>query len=120
MTERKLEHSPDSAADVKIPQIEPKISQTAADTLAIESIEKSEETGTTGKLEIPENDAISILSTKESKVNFGFLPVPRNCRVSETKPFKFNLTINILFGLASTFTVCLKSIQLTQGCQFIL
>ena len=52
-----------------------------------------------------ENNASSTLSVAETKVNFGFLPIPKNCQVSETKPFKFNLAINILFGFASTFTV---------------
>jgi hypothetical protein len=45
----------------------------------------------------------------ESKVNFGLLPAPKNCQISAPKPFKFNLTINILFGLASTFTVPSKN-----------
>lgn len=58
------------------------------------------------KVETPLNDASSTLSTEaETKVNFGFLPIPKNCRVSPTKPFHFNLAINILFGFASTFTV---------------
>lgn len=52
-----------------------------------------------------EKNAISTLSNEETKVNFGFLPIPKNCRVSASKPFKFNLAINILFGFASTFTV---------------
>jgi hypothetical protein len=58
------------------------------------------------KVESSVNDAASTLSTEpETKVNFGFLPVPKNCRVSPTKPFHFNLAINLLFGFASTFTV---------------
>jgi hypothetical protein len=57
------------------------------------------------KLSPVDEDAISTLSSKETKVNFGFLPIPRRCRITPTKPFKFNLAINILFGFASTFTV---------------
>jgi hypothetical protein len=52
-----------------------------------------------------DDDCISTISTKETKVNFGFLPIPKRCRITPTHPFKFNLTINILFGFASTFTV---------------
>src|SRR5271154_6368317 len=50
-----------------------------------------------------DDDTISTLSTRETKVNFGFLPIPARCRITPTKPFKFNLAINILFGFASTF-----------------
>ena len=60
----------------------------------------SETGGGDEKLASAENDTISILSVAETKVNFGFLPIPKNCRVSATKPFKFNLAINILFGFA--------------------
>jgi len=58
-----------------------------------------------GKFGGVEDDAISTISTRETKVNFGFLPIPARCRITPTKPFKFNLAINILFGFASTFTV---------------
>jgi hypothetical protein len=58
-----------------------------------------------GKFAPVEDDAISTLSTRETKVNFGFLPIPARCRITPTRPFKFNLAINILFGFASTFTV---------------
>ena len=58
-----------------------------------------------GKIVPVDDDAVSTLSTRETKVNFGFLPIPARCRITPTKPFKFNLAINILFGFASTFTV---------------
>ena len=62
------------------------------------------------KVEISVNDAASTLSTEpETKVNFGFLPIPKNCRVSPMKPFHFNLAINLLFGFASMFTVLCSS-----------
>jgi hypothetical protein len=57
------------------------------------------------KLEASDHDTLHAQSAPETKVNFGFLPVPRNCRITPTKPFKFNLAINILFGFACTFTV---------------
>jgi hypothetical protein len=64
---------------------------------------------------------VSATSTApESTVNFGFLPVPTNCRVSPTKPYKLNLAINILFAFASTFTVFSEPPVLTLGGQFIL
>ena len=82
---------------------------------SLESSEKGVDTGgmdspklspVDGKVETPVNDTSSTLSTEpETKVNFGFLPIPKNCRVSPTKPFHFNLAINLLFGFASTFTV---------------
>jgi hypothetical protein len=62
------------------------------------------------KVAVPEDDELSTISTKETKVNFGFLPIPKRCRITPTHPFKFNLTINILFGFASTFTVTLHYI----------
>ena len=65
----------------------------------------SETGGGDEKLASFENDTISILSVAETKANFGFLPIPKNCRISATKPFKFNLAINILFGIATAFTV---------------
>ena len=85
---------------------------------SVDSLESSEKGATTvgtdppklspvdEKVETTVNDAASTLSTEpETKVNFGFLPIPKNCRVSPTKPFHFNLAINLLFGFASTFTV---------------
>ena len=71
----------------------------------IQSSRDSKTCGEDEELASIENNAISTLSAEETKVNFGFLPIPKNCRVSATKPFKFNLAINILFGFASTFTV---------------
>jgi hypothetical protein len=64
------------------------------------------------KVASPEDDAISTLSTKETKVNFGFLPIPKRCRITPTHPFKFNLAINILFGFASTSTVIPHGVML--------
>jgi hypothetical protein len=55
--------------------------------------------------EVANRETLSDPEPEETKVNFGFLPVPKSCRVSPTKPFKFNLAINLLFGFASTFTV---------------
>jgi hypothetical protein len=76
------------------------------------------------KLSPVDDDAISTLSSKETKVNFGFLPIPRRCRITPTKPFKFNLAINILFGFASTFTVQPHTLRdpniLNIGGQFVL
>jgi hypothetical protein len=64
--------------------------------------------GNDEKIAVPDDDdGISTISIKETKVNFGFLPIPKRCRITPTHPFKFNLTINILFGFASTFTVIL-------------
>jgi hypothetical protein len=57
------------------------------------------------KLAESENNSDLVASTAEIKTNFGFLPIPKNCRISPTKPFNFNLGINILFGFACTFTV---------------
>lgn len=62
-------------------------------------------TGPEEKVVPVENDAVSTLSARETKLNFGFLPIPMRCRITPTRPFKFNLAINILFGFASTFTV---------------
>jgi hypothetical protein len=61
--------------------------------------------GNDEKIAVPDDDDDDGISTKETKVNFGFLPIPKRCRITPTHPFKFNLTINILFGFASTFTV---------------
>jgi hypothetical protein len=66
--------------------------------------------GNDEKIAAPEDDELSTISTKGTKVNFGFLPIPKRCRITPTHPFKFNLTINILFGFASTFTVTLCNI----------
>ena len=55
--------------------------------------------------ELGNDDARSTTSVQGSKTNFGFLLVPKNCRVSPTKPYHLNLATNILFGFASTFTV---------------
>ena len=38
--------------------------------------------------------------------DFGFIPVPRHLRYDPTKPFHFGLSLNIAFGLASTFSEC--------------
>jgi hypothetical protein len=78
------------------------IDEKSANTI---SSRDSETDGGDEKLGSVEKFALSIFSIEETKVNFGFLPIPKNCRVGATKPFKFNLAINILFGLASTFTV---------------
>ena len=85
---------------------------------SVDSLESSEKSAATvgtdspklspvdEKVETTVTNAASTLSTEpETKVNFGFLPIPKNCRVSPTKPFHFNLAINLLFGFASTFTV---------------
>ncbi|EIW81546.1 membrane protein [Coniophora puteana RWD-64-598 SS2] len=37
--------------------------------------------------------------------DFGFIPIPKRLQYHPNKPFKFGLVINILFGVASTFTV---------------
>jgi hypothetical protein len=70
------------------------------------------------KLAPIDDDAISTLSKKESKVNFGFLPIPARCRITPTRPFKFNLAINILFGFASTFTVLPHTPEIPKYAEF--
>lgn len=36
--------------------------------------------------------------------DFGLIPIPKYLRVSEEKPPKFDIFLNILFGLGSTFS----------------
>ena len=48
------------------------------------------------------NPDLKILLPKD----FGFIPVPRHLRYDPTKPFYFGLSLNIAFGLASTFSEC--------------
>jgi hypothetical protein len=106
------------AIDEKTLQPQPEISELSANAPQNEALSKV--AGNTERLEAPEDKAVSILSGKETKVNFGFLPIPKNCRVSQTKPFKFNLAINLLFGFASTFTVFQNVPKLTPGCKPLL
>jgi hypothetical protein len=123
MTERKDEQTVISPLAEGViqhsPEIEEKPSEgpegTVTHSLGETSIanEKLEELAAT-------DDTQSIMSLQGSKTNFGFLPVPERCRVSPTKPYKFNLATNILFGFASTFTVCLSRITTDVGCKSIL
>ena len=43
-----------------------------------------------------------------TRKDFGFIPVPRHLRYDPTKRFYFGLSLNIAFGLASTFSQCFK------------
>jgi len=78
-----------------------------AENLAVVETTSHHEPGVADeKIQAVKNDDVqSTLSLEESKTNFWILPVPKNCRVSPTKPYHFNLATNILFGFASTFTV---------------
>jgi hypothetical protein len=102
MTEQNLKVS-SSAVDHTIHQITADIGEKQAADPLPSVVAKLE--ATTDATETPNDDTVSTLSSKEHHVNFGFLPIPKNCRVSQTKPFKFNLAVNLLFGFASTFTV---------------
>lgn len=98
----------DDGAPLHSPEVNEKISERSGSECNL-SVAQSPEV----KIEkLEENDdAASTLSVQGSKVNFGFLPVPKNCRVSPTKPYKLNLATNILFGFASTFTVTSPSLS---------
>nr|VWP02198.1 Nucleosome assembly protein 1 [Ganoderma boninense] len=41
----------------------------------------------------------------ETRKDFGFLPIPKRVRYDPDRPFHFGLLMNVIFGVASTFTV---------------
>jgi hypothetical protein len=87
----------------------------------VESSEIPTRGGTDEKSSPVDSESESTAEEEFCKRNFGFLPIPKNCRVSPTKPFKFNLAINLLFGFASTFTVDSTLLTgLMEGCQSVL
>ena len=81
------------------------VNPAAAANLSEDQSEAPTRSVTDGKCTPLDSETESTTEEEVCKRNFGFLPIPKNCRVSPTKPFKFNLAINILFGFASTFTV---------------
>ena len=50
---------------------------------------------------IASNDYVIPPKTRD----FGFVPIPRARRYDPNKPFRFTLTLNIIFGFAATTTV---------------
>jgi hypothetical protein len=100
------------------------VAPVAEEKLSDAEVESSEIPTRSGTDEKPSPVDSEIESTAEEefcKLNFGFLPIPKNCRVSPTKPFKFNLAINLLFGFASTFTVGPAVLtELMEGCESVL
>ena len=67
------------------------------------TIADSDPTTSQGDEQSQSNNAdFKILSPKD----FGFIPVPRHLRYDPEKPFYFGLSLNIAFGLASTFSQC--------------
>lgn len=102
MTESEIHKTISVTVDQGVAPVDPeKLSETEVESSEIPTRGGTDEKSSPGD---PETE-----STAEEeefcKRNFGFLPIPKNCRVSPTKPFKFNLAINLLFGFASTFTV---------------
>ncbi|KAI0072581.1 MFS general substrate transporter [Panus rudis PR-1116 ss-1] len=51
------------------------------------------------------SDPITLDDQEINGKDFGFVPIPRRLRHDPRKPHPWNLTLNIVFGLASTFTV---------------
>jgi len=97
-----------SAIDAGVPLYSPEVNEKISENSGSECNSSAAQSSEVKIEKLEENgDAISTLSKQRSKVNFGFLPVPKNCRVSPTKPYKLNLATNMLFGFASTFTVTL-------------
>ncbi len=41
----------------------------------------------------------------ENWKDFGFLPIPKHVRYDPERPFHFGLLMNIIFGVASTFSM---------------
>jgi len=105
MTESERNGSDRSVSDFEVVRGGPEISEKIADSSSSEVSNTKDGSGIETKIETPENDVASTVPKHEKKTNFGFLPIPRNCQVSESKPFHFNMTICILFGIGSTFTV---------------
>ena len=97
MAERVIQHSLDLGIEKKLDESsrDPSDTSIRETSIANEILQKI----------ATNDDAQSTMSAQGSNTNFGFFPVPKNCRVSPTKPFKLNLATNILFGFASTFTV---------------
>jgi len=108
MTDTERKGSDQSVSGLEAVRRDPEISEKMADSSSSEVSNTSNTkkgSGVETKIETLGNDAVSTVSTHEKHTNFGFLPIPRNCQVSESKPFHFNMTICILFGIGSTFTV---------------
>lgn len=38
--------------------------------------------------------------------DFGFLPIPKRVRYDPERPAHFGLMMNVIFGVASTFSMC--------------
>jgi hypothetical protein len=117
MTETEIHKTMSATIDQGlVPPAEEKLSDTDVD-----SSEVPTPSGTDEKSSPVGSETESTTEVEEfCKRNFGFLPIPKNCRVSPTKPFKFNLAINLLFGFASTFTVRTLLTALIEGCEFVL
>ncbi|GJE88224.1 MFS general substrate transporter [Phanerochaete sordida] len=64
--------------------------------------ERGERASETATIQAPEP---AKLAEHVHSRDFGFLPIPRYLRVSKEKPPQFDIFLNILFGLGSTFIV---------------